>query len=267
MSGSFGMNKSGGKQQSQSQSGPLSVAELNAYWRNADKLTGGRYKKGKQKEAGRLATWAKEGTAQTQYTPLQSGQYFNSDLSYAPVQADVTYRPVSDDQIRALGGAGATRELNAQRARQMALDEMSADPTLTVAQRQRSSQMTNRDYTDMLDAIGKESEASLTQALLQQAAAEQAGRQAQAGFTADQAAQVFAARQAAAQQMQQAGAFDADQNQLALQNATRNADLNREDLGALAEIIRSMQAQKSSSSSSGKQSAWGFTSSGGVGAS
>lgn len=251
-------NSSSGKSTSSGTSRPLNVNELNAYWRNADKMTGGRYKNGKQKEAGRLATWANQGTAQTQYTPLQSGQYFNNELSYAPVQADLTYRPVGNDQIRALGGAGATRELNAQRARQMALDEMTADPTLTVAQRQRSSQMTNRDYTDMLDAIGKESEASLTQALLQQAAADQAGRQAQAGFTADQAAQVFAARQAAAQQMQQAGAFDAQQNQLALQNATRNADITREDLSMLAEIIRSMQGTKSQQTSTQKQSSSGW---------
>lgn len=65
------------------------------------------------------------------------------------------------EQIQAYGGLGATRTADVNRQRAQALDEITADPNLDVAQRQRSRQLTDQDVQSRLDAINKETEAGI----------------------------------------------------------------------------------------------------------
>jgi hypothetical protein len=257
--GSFGTSSS--KQKSQSSSAPLNPDQVAGYFKKLDDQTGGSdiygsvevpvYGKKARligtrteqrvigRNPGRLEQFAQQGTPSVDYQAVDPAGYFDTD---------VTYRPVSDEQLRNLGGAGATRELSARRARQQAIEELTADPSLTTFQRQRTRQLTDRDYSDALDAIGKETEAALTSAALEQALREQAGRAA----TADQKQ-----RQAAFLQTERGRQYDA---------AVRNADLTREDLLALAEIFFGGKGQVSQSTSKGKSSSLNFSGYGGVGA-
>ena len=122
MSSSFGKSRQKSSQSSQQQSNPLTPEEVAQYFGQLDELTGGR-----------LGSYAKTGT-----------------------------KPATAEEIQALGGLGATRRLEAEQARGGALDRIVADPSLTLAQRQRSSQLSDRDYSDRLDAIAKETEAAKT---------------------------------------------------------------------------------------------------------
>jgi len=110
------------KSSSQQESKPLSADELAAYFDRLSGLTGGR-----------LNEFATGGTPQ-----------------------------LTAEQIQAVGGLGAdrTRQLNA--ARSEAVGQITADPNLTIAQRQRSRQLTDEDYNDRLDAILKEIEGQKT---------------------------------------------------------------------------------------------------------
>ncbi len=76
---------------------------------------------------------------------------------------DVDFRGLSTQQIRNLGGAGATRELKAQEANDQALEQIDSDPSLSVFQKQRARQLNNDSYRSSLDAIAKETEAALSQ--------------------------------------------------------------------------------------------------------
>lgn len=116
-----------GKQSSDNSSRPLTERELETYFNRVNALSGGR-----------LDTFA------TQGTPA------------------VGYEQLSAEDIRALGGMGATREASAQRAQGQSLEQIGADPSLSVFQRQRARQLTNQDYRDQLDAIAKETEAAIT---------------------------------------------------------------------------------------------------------
>jgi hypothetical protein len=69
------------------------------------------------------------------------------------------YRPTSDAELRSLGGAGASREAASLKARADAVGEISADPSMSVYQRQRARQLTDNDYSARMDAIKKETEA------------------------------------------------------------------------------------------------------------
>lgn len=121
------MSGSFAKNKSSSVSQQLTPEQLQAYYDAIDQNTGGR-----------LSAFAKGGTAATNYDAL------------------------TPDQIRALGGAGASREMTAQRSHDQAAQQIAADPSLDVYQRQRATQLTNQDLMDRMDAIKKESEASLT---------------------------------------------------------------------------------------------------------
>ena len=69
---------------------------------------------------------------------------------------------LTTEQIQSYGGLGATRKMEAERGRARAIDEIAADPNLSVAQRQRSTQLTDQDAQARLDAIGKETEAGIS---------------------------------------------------------------------------------------------------------
>lgn len=105
-----------------SQSSSTSTAGYQDYFRGLDKLTGGR-----------LGEFATDGTAK-----------------------------LAPEQIQAYGGLGATRTADVNRQRAQAIEEISADPNLTIAQRQRSTQLTDQDVQSRLDAINKETEAGIT---------------------------------------------------------------------------------------------------------
>lgn len=249
-------NSSTSRASSSSNSGPLSAGDVNSYWRTLNKDSGGR-----------LNTFATQGTQPVNYSGVSSPQqYFSTDLSYKPQTADLTYHPVSDTQIKALGGAGATRGYEATRARKQAIDEIAADSGLTLAQRQRSTQLTDQDYADRQDAIAKEAEAALTGAALTQAQSDQSGRQAQAGFDADQWIREFQGRQAQAQQNQQLAGFLQSEAGQKYQAAAQNAGLTREDMLALAQIYFGGKGQTSSSTSTQKSSSSGGGIDGGAGA-
>ena len=119
MSLSFGSED---KEQSQgaktSESKPLSPEELKAYTDQLNLISGGR-----------LNTFATTGTPQ-----------------------------LTPEQIQAVGGLGADRQRALAVARRQAVDQVAADPNLTVAQRQRSTQLTDQDYNDRLAAVTKEAE-------------------------------------------------------------------------------------------------------------
>lgn len=69
---------------------------------------------------------------------------------------------LTPEQIQAVGGLGADRTRQLGVARQEAVSQITADPNLTIAQRQRSTQLTDQDYNDRLAAITKEIEGQKT---------------------------------------------------------------------------------------------------------
>lgn len=100
---------------------PTTPAGYAGYFGGLDTLTGGK-----------LGDFAKNGTAQ-----------------------------LTAEQIQAYGGLGATRTADVNRQRAQAVEGISADPNLTIAQRQRSTQLTDQDVQSRLDAINKETEAGI----------------------------------------------------------------------------------------------------------
>jgi hypothetical protein len=240
-------NSSSQKSNSVSTSTPLTANQVNRYYRKLNKNSGGR-----------LKDWARSGTEETEYQGVSNAsQYFSTDLGYQPRSADVTYQAVSDDRIKALGGLVATRNLQNQKARQQAIDEITGDAGLTLAQRQRSTQLTDRDYADRQDAIAKEIEGQITQAALEQAQADQAGRMAQAGFDADQWMREYEGRQNQAGQSQALAAFLQSEAGRDYEARARNAGLKREDLLALAEIYFGGKGDITTSSSNSRGSSAG----------
>ena len=100
---------------------PSTTADYTGYFGGLDTLTGGK-----------LGDFAKNGTTR-----------------------------LTAEQIQAYGGLGATRTADVNRARGQAIEGISADPNLTIAQRQRSTQLTDQDAQSRLDAINKETEAGI----------------------------------------------------------------------------------------------------------
>lgn len=115
-----------GKNKSSSSSRPLTANEVASYY---DKLN--------QFSGNRLDDWARSGTEATYY------------------------QQQSPDEIRKLGGLGATQVqgIEAERNRQNA--EINADPTLSVFQRMRAKQISNDGFADRLRAINAETEAAI----------------------------------------------------------------------------------------------------------
>lgn len=99
-----------------------------------------------QDSPGRLSAWAQGGTPAVDYQGLTGGQ------------------------LRALGGAGASREQAAADARRRAIEEINANAGLDVTQKLRATQLQDADTAARLDAIRKETEAQMTQLASQEAA-------------------------------------------------------------------------------------------------
>lgn len=192
MSLSLGRRKSSQQQQS----APLTPDEVAGYFGKIDELTGGR-----------LGGYAREGTAPIDYE-------------------SPTYEGATPEQIRALGGAGATRELKANQARARAIEEIGADPSFSVAQKQRARQLTDADYGDRLDAIAKETEATLAGTAI-----DESGRRYQAG--ADEARRRYEAQ-------------------------LRNAGLRAEDIERIAGIFFGGKGTQSSGGSTARGFDFGF---------
>lgn len=212
------------KSSQQQQSAPLTPEELGGYFGKIDELTGGR-----------LDRYAREGTTPIAYeSPEQRARY-----------EAVQYEGATPEQLRALGGAGATRELKANTARRQALEEIDADPAFSVAQKFRARQLTDQDYTDRLDAIAKETEASLAGTAIDesgrryQAAAEQAQRGFEAGTAADRFNQEEARRR-----------YEAE---------LRNAGLKAEDVERIAGIFFGGKGTRSSGGSMSRGFDSGFS--------
>ena len=246
MSGQSSSNSSNNLQQSTASSSPLTNDELASYFDKLNQLSGGN-----------LSTYAKNGTAQTDYTPLQSDVTYkapsndvtykapSADLSYQPVSQDVTYHGVSNDQLKALGGAGATRQVSNDRALQNSLDQIEADPRQSVFQSGYSRLQANREYQTNADAISKEVESALTNAALSQASSDQSGRAAQGSFDTTQAQNTQSGKQSQA-------SLNADQLYKVYQALVANRALSSTDLANLAQMFFSGKGQKTSSNS------WGF---------
>lgn len=122
ISDSFGSSSSNSSSQSSSSSRPSSPRELADYYQRLNSLTGGRV----------------------------------DAVAGSPLE------PLGPDAIRALGGLDAMRELKAMEARQRAIDEIEADPSLSLFQRQRARQLTDEDLSATQDAIAKETGAQIT---------------------------------------------------------------------------------------------------------
>ena len=114
----------------------------------------------------------------------------------------VTYNELTPAQLQALGGLGATRTADAERARRQAIEQIASDASLDVFQRGRSRQLTDQDYTARLDAINKETEAAISQ------------------LASEQRARTLAAQTANADRALQAGTANA---QMGLQASSQNA--------------------------------------------
>jgi|SRR3989304_2686461 len=101
---------------------PLDANEVEAYYQKLNELSGGR-----------LNQFATTGTPQ-----------------------------LTTQQIQAVGGMGADRQRQLDVARAEAVQKITADPNLTIAQRQRSTQLTDQDTNDRRAALTKEIEAQKT---------------------------------------------------------------------------------------------------------
>ena len=134
MGASLGGGKSSSSSQnsSKSESNPLTAEEVQSYF---DQLN--------QNSGGRLDNWAQAGTTAVNYTPL------------------------TEHELAAIGGAGATRRNETNRLLDNQLDQIQDDASLTVAQRTRAQQLANESAANTLDGINKEVEASMS-ALLSQ---------------------------------------------------------------------------------------------------
>lgn len=112
---------------SESESKPLTPHQVQQYWNTIDANTGGR-----------LGGWAAEGTQATEYQKL------------------------TPEQILAVGGLGATQTAEVERMRQQGRQEVAADPSLSMFQRQRTNQLADQDVQARLNAIAKETEAAVS---------------------------------------------------------------------------------------------------------
>lgn len=119
----------GGKQESSSQSTsrPTTPEELQAYFNNLNSISGDK-----------LGSWAQTGTAQSHYDPL------------------------SQAQLEAIGGAGATRQAEVDLALANQQEKIAANSAMTYAQQQQANQNAFESAMTQKDAINKEVEAAMT---------------------------------------------------------------------------------------------------------
>ena len=191
---------------SSSSSRPSTAQELQQYWDQVNNITGGN-----------LGTWAQTGTGGVAYTPIAEGDIRTAD-----------YQRLEPSQVQALGGLGATRKNEATKARQRALEEVTADPSLSVAQRLRARQLTDDDYNARADAIAQETEAAIT------------------GLMSEEALRDWQADQANATAINN---ISAEERQRAYQALLDNAELSQRDLEILAQIFFGGQGNHSQAQS------------------
>ena len=96
----------------------------------------------------------------------------------------VNYAPLTAEELRSLGGAGATRIASAERQQGQATERINADPSLSVFQKQRALQLTGQDASSNIDAINKETEAMIAQLADAQHKAQYGAALNNAGLTA-----------------------------------------------------------------------------------
>jgi hypothetical protein len=186
----------------------MSPEELKAYTDQIDMISGGRFN-----------AFATGGTPSVDY----SGATYTG-----PGTPETTsYNALTPDQIKALGGLGATRTAEVTRAREDAIRQITADPNLTLAQRQRSTQLTNLDQQARQDAINKEVEAGIT-GLAGQEAQRTYAANTTAADTRNTAASTEAQRLYEAARANAVGKYQAD---------VTNAGLTKDDLALLAQMF------------------------------
>lgn len=159
-----------GGSSSKSSSKPLTPTQLQGYYNTLNSNSGGR-----------LADFARAGTAPTAYTPVGDAgrvtapQVNAAALNYQPADIAgrlsaptlgaaerVGYNALTPEQVSAAGGLGALREQVARRQNAQSLAQFAADPSLTTFQRLRANQLENQDFAGTLDALALEREAAIT---------------------------------------------------------------------------------------------------------
>jgi hypothetical protein len=120
----------GGRSKSKSSSKALTAEQVQEYWDQVDSNSGGR-----------LNSFAKNGTAETNYSML------------------------SADDIRAVGGMGESQRNQIQTGLDNQLNDLNDDASITTSQRIRATQLANESASGALNAVNKESEALATQIL------------------------------------------------------------------------------------------------------
>ncbi len=147
------MSLGGGSNESesfnQSTSRPTTAAELKEYFNSLNSLSGNR-----------LGNWASTGTAQTQYNPLTQAQ------------------------LEAIGGAGATRQAEVDLALADQQKQINSNSALTYAQSQQANQKAYETAMTQKDAINKEVEAAMTGLASQENMRQYQANLANAGLTA-----------------------------------------------------------------------------------
>ena len=123
------MSAGGGsnEQSSSTTSRPTTPEELEGYFNSLNQLSGGK-----------LGNWAQSGTAQTFYDPLTQAE------------------------LQAIGGAGATRKAEIGQALADQQDQINRNSSLTYAQSQQANQQATENAMTQTDAVNKEVEAAMT---------------------------------------------------------------------------------------------------------
>lgn len=139
----------GSKQESNSStSRPTTPEELQGYFNNLNQISGGQ-----------LGSWAQTGTAPTDYKALTQAQ------------------------MQAIGGAGATRQAVVDQALADQQDQIKRNSSLTYAQSQQAGQKAVDTAMTQKDAINKEVEAAMTGLASQESMREYQANLANAGLT------------------------------------------------------------------------------------
>lgn len=146
---SLGGGSNSSESSSSSTSRPTTPEELENYFSSLNQLTGGK-----------LGNFAQGGTAATDYNKLTQAQ------------------------LQAIGGAGATRQQALDSSYQQQQEQINRNASLTYAQRAQSQQDAADSYTKQSDAINKEVEAAMTGLASQEAMREYQAKLANAGLTA-----------------------------------------------------------------------------------
>lgn len=144
------MSLGGGSNESSSQqeSRPTTPEELQGYFNSLNQLSGNK-----------LGGWAQTGTAQTHYNPL------------------------SQAQLEAIGGAGATRQAEVDLALADQQEKIAANSAMTYAQQQQANQKAYETAMTRKDAINKEVEAAMTGLASQESMRAYQANLANAGLT------------------------------------------------------------------------------------